>query len=176
MRVAPLAPLLLSCATLGAQNRAPRPAIAVINLRFDGQHANVLGPGDTAVVAAATSKLLETLRGSPVVTLLDSATVAAAVAAAEADGNPCDNPCAVAVARRLGARWLAKGSISNLSGLVWRLGAELFDVTSGQPVIVDSYEIKGDPARMAPLSAHMFAQRVERKVGELVRLRPRRSL
>jgi hypothetical protein len=168
MRVMPLVGLLCGAGALEAQSPASRPAIAVINLRFDGEHANVLGPGDTAVVAAATSKLLETLRGSAVVTLIDSTTVAAAVAAAESGGNPCDNPCAVAVARRLGARWLAKGSISNLSGLVWRLGAELFDVTSGQPVIVDSYEIKGDPARMAPLSAHMFAQRVEKKVGELL--------
>ena len=163
----PLIGLVCGAVALEGQRAAPRPAIAVINLRFDGEHANVLGPGDTAVVAAATSKLLETLRGSPVVTLIDSATVAAAVAVAEADGNPCDNPCAVSVARKLGARWLAKGSVSNLSGLVWRLGAELFDVTSGEPLIVDSYEIKGDPARMAPVGAHMFAQRVEKKVGEL---------
>ncbi len=168
MRVMPLVGLLCGAVALQGQAGGPRPAIAVINLRFDGEHANVLGPGDTAVVVAATSTLLETLRGSQVVALIDSATVAAAVATAEADGNPCDNPCALAVGRRLGARWLAKGSISNLSGLVWRLGAELFDLTTGQPVLVDSYEIKGDPARMAPISAHMFAQRVERKVGELL--------
>src|SRR5438132_889717 len=96
-----------------------------------------------------------------------AATAALRSAAAEADGNPCDNPCAVAVARRLGARWVAKGSISNLSGLVWQLGAELFDVTTGQPVLVDSYEIKGDPARMAPIGAHMFAQRVEKAVASV---------
>src|SRR5207302_1308846 len=143
-------------------------AIAVINLRFDGAHANVLGPADTAIVAAATSKLLATLRVSEVATLVDSATVTAAVALAEADGNPCDNPCAVAVARRLGARWVAKGSISNLSGLVWQLGAELFDVTTGHPVLVDSYEIKGDPARMPPIGAHTFAQRVEKTINSLL--------
>ena len=49
-----LVPLLLSTlvplSLLGAQ--APR--IAVVNLRFDGEHANVLQPGDTAIVAAAT--------------------------------------------------------------------------------------------------------------------------
>jgi len=168
VRVALLASLALWSGTLPAQSAAPRPAIAVINLRFDGEHANVLGPGDTAVVAAATSKLLATLRSSEAVTVVDSATVAAAVAGAEADGNACDNRCAVAVARRLGARWVAKGSISNLSGLVWQFGAELFDVTTGQPVLVDSYEIKGDPARMAPIGAHMFAQRVEKKIGGLL--------
>jgi Protein of unknown function (DUF2380) len=168
VRLAPLAALVLWCATVAAQRAATRPAIAVINLRFDGEHANVLGPGDTAVVAAATSQLLATLRASDAVTVVDSAAVAAAVARAEAGGNACDNPCAVALARGLGARWVAKGSISNLSGLVWQFGAELFDATTGQPVLVDGYEIKGDPARMAPISARMFAQRVERKIISLL--------
>jgi len=150
---------------LGAQSAGPRPAIVVVNLRFDGEHANVLGPGDTAVVAAATSRLLATLRASELVTLVDSSVVAVAVAAAEAGGNPCGNECALAVARRLGARWVAKGTISNLSNLVWLLTAELFDATSGKPVLADSYEIKGDARIMAPAGAHVFAQRVEKTIG-----------
>lgn len=160
-----LVPLLLSTlvplSVLGAQ--APR--IAVVNLRFDGEHANVLQPGDTAIVAAATSKLLATLAASERVVLVDSSAVAAAVAAAEAGGNPCDNACAVSVARQLGARWVAKGTISNLSNLVWLLTAELFDAATGKPVLADSYEIKGDPAHMAPAGAHVFAQRVEKTIG-----------
>jgi TolB-like protein len=159
--------VLLVCpaARIAAQSGdpSPRPAIAVLNLRFDGEHANVLQPGDTAVVAAATSKLLATLAASQHVALVDSAAVAAAVAA-EANGNPCDNACAVAVARRLGARWVAKGTISNLSNLVWLLTAELFDASTGKPVLADSYEIKGDAARMAPAAAHVFAQRVEKTI------------
>ena len=150
---------------LAAQGGAARPAIVVVNLRFDGEHANVLGPGDTAVVAAATSKLLATLRASDLVTLVDSTAVAAAVAGAEAGGNPCGNDCAVAVARQLGARWVAKGTISNLSNLVWLLTAELFDAMTGKPVLADSYEIKGDARRMAPAGAHVFAQRVEKTIG-----------
>ena len=165
MRVASLAPLAFWCAALAAQDGTGRSAVAVINLRFDGQHANVLQPGDTAVVAAATSKLRATLGASDVVTIVDSSVTATAVAAAEADGNPCDNPCAVAVARRLGARWVAKGTISNLSNLVWLLTAELFDAASGKPVLADSYEIKGDASRMAPAGAHVFAQRIEKTIG-----------
>src|SRR2546429_1273131 len=117
VRVAPLVLLPLWYSALAGQNGAARPAVAVINLRFNGQHANVLQPGDTAVVAAATSKMRATLGASDVVTIVDSSVTATAVAAAEADGNPCDNPCAVAVARRLGARWVAQGGIPNLSGL-----------------------------------------------------------
>ena len=164
----PLA-FLLFCAVARAQTGASataRPAIAVLNLRFDGEHANVLQPGDTAIVASATSKLLATLAASDRVTLVDSTAVAAAVGAAESSGNPCDNACAVAVARQVGARWVAKGTISNLSNLVWLLTAELFDATTGKPVLADSYEIKGDAARMAPAAAHVFAQRVEKTIAE----------
>ena len=150
---------------LGAQALDSRPAIVVVNLRFDGEHANVLQASDTAVVAAATSKLLATLRASALVTLVDSSAVAAAVAAAEAGGDPCGNACAVAVARQLGARWVAKGTISNLSNLVWLLTAELLDATTGKPVLADSYEIKGDARIMAPAGAHVFAQRVEKTIG-----------
>ncbi len=150
---------------LSGQTGGARPAIVVVNLRFDGEHANVLQASDTAVVAAATSKLLATLRASALVTLVDSSAVAAAVAAAEAGGDPCGNACAVAVARQLGARWVAKGTISNLSNLVWLLTAELFDATTGKPVLADSYEIKGDSRTMAPAGAHVFAQRVEKTIG-----------
>ena len=169
----PLAFLLISTAAR-AQTSAPapspapspRPAVAVVNLRFDGEHANVLQAGDTAIVAAATSKLLATLAASDRLALVDSTTVATAVAVAEGSGNPCDNACAVAVARKVGARWVAKGTISNLSNLVWLLTAELFDATTGKPVLADSYEIKGDAARMAPAAAHVFAQRVEKTIAE----------
>jgi Protein of unknown function (DUF2380) len=164
----PLA-VLLVCPAVRAQTGAPPPprppAVAVVNLRFDGEHANVLQAGDTAIVAAATSKLLATLAASDRVALVDSTIVATAVDAAEASGNPCDYACAVAVARKVGARWVARGTIANLTGLVWLLRAELFDAASGQPVLDDSYEIKGDPARMAPAAAHAFAERVERTIA-----------
>src|SRR2546427_11780592 len=140
--------------------------MVVLNLRFDGAYANVLEPGDTAVVRAATSRLLATLRAFHGVAVVDSATVAAAVAAAEADGNPCDNACARAVARQLGARWVAKGTVSKTSNLVWILSAQLLDAATGKVVLADGYELKGDAARMAPAGAHVVAQRVERGVAE----------
>ena len=154
-----------SAAGLAAQSGAPRPTVVVLNLRFDDEHANVRQPTDTAVVASATSKLLATLAASEQVMLVDSAAVATAVRAAESDGNPCDNACAISVARGLGARWVAKGTITNLSNLVWILTAELFDVTTGKAVLADSYEIKGDARVMAPAGAHVFAQRVAKTIG-----------
>ena len=154
-----------SAAGLAGQSGAARPTVVVLNLRFDDEHANVRQPTDTAVVASATSKLLATLAASQRVMLVDSVAVATAVRAAESDGNPCDNACAISVARGLGARWVAKGTITNLSNLVWTLTAELFDVTTGKAVLADSYEIKGDARVMAPAGAHVFAQRVEKTIG-----------
>lgn len=163
--IAVILALLITCAAgLAGQSGTPRPAVVVLNLRFDDEHANVRQPTDTAVVASATSKLLATLAASDRVALVDSGTVAARVRAAESDGNPCDNACAIGVARGLGARWVAKGTITNLSNLVWIFTAELFDATTGKPVLADSYEIKGDAARMAPAGAHVFAQRVEKAI------------
>src|SRR6266576_2762993 len=78
------------------------------------------------------------------------------------------NPATTA-ARRLGARWVAKGTISNLSNLVWLLSADLLDVTTGRAVLADSYEIKGEAARMAPGAAHMFAQRIEKTAAGALR-------
>src|SRR2546430_14490367 len=139
--------------------------MVVLNLRFDGAYANVLEPGDTAGVRPAPSRLLATLRAFDGVAVVDSGAVAAAVTAAEADGNPCDNACARAVARRLGARWVAKGTIAKTSNLVWILRADLLDVTSGKAVLADSYELKGDAARMAPAGGPLFAHRGARGVA-----------
>jgi hypothetical protein len=154
--------LSLVVAPLAGQGAAPQPAIAVLNLRFDGEHANVLQPGDTAVAAAATSALRTTLQGSDRLAVVDSARVAAAVAAREADGNPCDNACGLAVARELGAAWVARGRITKTSNLVWVFVAELLDVGGSKAVLRDSYELKGDATRMAPAGARVFAQRIER--------------
>jgi TolB-like protein len=155
----------LAAVPVVAQSPA-RAGLVVLNLRFDGAYANVLEPGDTAVVYAATSRLLATLRAFDGAAVVDSGMVAAAVTAAEADGNPCDNACAQAVARRLGARWVVKGTVLKTSDLVWILRAALVDATTGKLVLADSYELKGDARRMAPAGAHVFAQRVERAVAE----------
>jgi TolB-like protein len=151
-------------APAAAAPRGPAPLVAVLALRFDGEHANVLEPGDTAVARAATAKLLATLAASPAVTVADPGRVAAAVAAAEAGGNRCDARCAVEIGRQVGAQWVVAGTLLKTSNLVWVLLGELLDVASGRTVLADSYELKGDATRMAPAGAHVFAQRVERAV------------
>ena len=172
MRRAPLPLLVFGFVTgLAAQSSGspplspPAPAVAVLALRFDGEHANVLEPGDTAVARAATSALLASLRAAGGIAVTDSGRVAAAVAAEEAGGNDCDHACALRVGRALGARWIVKGRLMKTSNLVWLLAAELSDVATGRPLLADSYEIKGDATRMAPAGAHVFAQRIARAIA-----------
>jgi hypothetical protein len=150
---------------LAAQSGVPDRALAVIDLRFDGAHATVLEPGDTAVVRAATAQLRATLAGVAGVTLIDSTRVAARVAADAADGNRCDNACALRVARALGARWVVLGTLAKTSPLVWVFFVGLVDVATGTPVLVDTYEIKGEAIRMAPAGAAAFARRVAKATG-----------
>ena len=172
MRRAPLPLLVFGFVTgLAAQSSGspplspPAPAVAVLALRFDGEHANVLEPGDTAVARAATSALRATLGAAPGITVTDSARVTTAVAAEEAGGNACDRDCALRVGRALGARWVTKGRLTKTSNIVWLLVAELCDVATGRPLLADSYEIKGDATRMAPAGARVFAQRIERAIA-----------
>jgi len=159
-RYAPLGLLLPLVASPLAAQAPARPAVAVLALRFDGEHANVLEPGDTAVAYTSTAKLRATLGASAGVALTDSAGVAAAVAREETPGNQCDNPCAVAVGRAVHAQWVVKGKVAKTSNLVWVLFGELLDVTTGKEVLADSYELKGDATRMGPAGADVFAQRV----------------
>src|SRR5213078_3107599 len=80
--------------------RATAVALVLLLLLVDTlpPHLGAQGAGPRpAVVVAATSRLLATLRASELVTLVDSSVVAVAVAAAEAGGNPCGNECALAV-------------------------------------------------------------------------------
>ena len=161
-----LVPLALAGPALRAQSSSPRPAIVVLNLRFDGRFANLLEVGDTAVAMAATSRLLETLKASDRLTVVDSSAVARSVALREGDGDdPCDHSCAVAVARELGARFVVKASLIKTSNLVWVLTGQVVDVATDRAVLSDSYELKGDARRMGPAGAHAFAQRVEKAAG-----------
>jgi Protein of unknown function (DUF2380) len=157
--------LLALSGPLGAQSGASDPALAVLDLRFDGEHATVLEAGDTAVARAATQALRATLARLAAVTLIDSSRVAARVMAEEPDGDRCDHACALRVGRTLGARWVLSGTLSKTSTLVWVLIVGLVEVASGNAVLVDTYELKGEATRTVPAGAAAFARRVAKATG-----------
>jgi hypothetical protein len=81
-------------------------------------------------------------------------------------GIPCNVKvsCAREVARRAGAPWVVLAKVSKTSNLIWLLTAQLVRVSSGEIILDDSTELKGDPATMVPVGARNFADRVARTV------------
>ena len=162
--------------TVSAAATAAAPAsggarVAMLNLAFYGKRANSLEPGDPLLADEGTLKVRTQILDSDGVTLLDSATVAAAEASpravAAAQGKPCNvvMACARAVGQELGVPWVVTGKISKTSNLIWIFTGQLINVETGELVMDDEYELKGDAHDMVAAGSRAFARRVVRKVG-----------
>ncbi len=83
-----------------------------------------------------------------------------------AGGQPCNVivRCARSVAREVGARWVVLAKVSKTSNLIWLLTAQLVHVPSGDIILDDSTELKGEPEAMVRAGARIFAERVARTV------------
>lgn len=145
--------------------------VAMLNIALYNDRANLREPTDSAKAILATEKLRDTLSRSAGVKLIDSASVAAAESSPEAlaaAGNrPCNVivACARAVGRQLGAPWVVMGKLSKTSNLIWTFSGQLINVKTGQLVIDDTFELKGNPDEMVPPGMGVFAQRVSKRVS-----------
>ena len=74
--------------------------------------------------------------------------------------------CARQVGRDLGAAWVVMAKVSKTSNLIWLLTGQLIDVGTGEIVMDDSTELKGDPEPMIRAGVRIFAERVARTVKE----------
>jgi hypothetical protein len=54
--------------------------------------------------------------------------------------------------------------VSKTSNLIWLLTGQLIDVATGEIVLDDSTELKGDPEPMIRAGVRIFAERVARAV------------
>jgi hypothetical protein len=178
---ATLVALVATYAQPGAAQSAARTApaaargapvrLAMLELAFYGKRANVLEPGDSVLALEGTTKVREHLRDADGVALVDSATVATAEAAPEvaavAGGKPCNVviACAREVGRHLGVPWVVTGKVSKTSNLIWIFSGQLINVATGELLMDDEYELKGDPHDMVAAGARAFARRVVRKLG-----------
>lgn len=145
--------------------------IAMLNLAFYGKRANSLEPGDPLLADEGTLRVRTQILDSDGVVLLDSATVAAAEASpravAAAQGKACNvvMACVRAVGQELGVPWMVTGKISKTSNLIWIFTGQLINVATGELVMDDEYELKGDAHDMVAAGSRAFARRVVRKVG-----------
>ena len=72
--------------------------------------------------------------------------------------------CARAVGKALGAQWVVMGKVSKTSNLIWLFSGELIKVETGEMLLDDDCELKGDPNVMVPAGVGLFANRINRRV------------
>lgn len=152
-------------------SRAGAVPVAMLNIALYNDRANLREPTDSAKAVLATEKLRDTLAHSPGLDLIDSARVAAAESSPEALAAAANRPCNVivacarAVGRQLGAPWVVMGKLSKTSNLIWTFSGQLINVKTGQLVINDTFELKGNPDEMVPPGMGVFARRVSKRVS-----------
>lgn len=165
-----LAPPLLAQSPPAPGPEPPTARVAVLTAALYNDQANLKEPSDSAQASLATAVLRARLRerlGDQVVSYAAIDSLAASPEAlAVAGGVPCQVrvACAISVAARAGARWVVMTKVSKTSNLIWLLSAQLIRVTTGEIVLDDSTELKGEPAAMVRVGVRGFADRVDRTV------------
>ena len=145
-------------------------AVAVVDVALYTAGANLQEASDTARAVLATSVLRGKLGELLGPALADSAAVARLAHDPRVREVAGDNPCNVIVAcvrgvgRDLGAEWVVMAKVSKTSNLIWLLTGQLVNVASGEIVMDDSTELKGDPEPMVRAGVRIFAERVARTV------------
>lgn len=169
---------LLTPAVLSAQNGSATHSaapVAVLDVALYNAGANVQEVKDTAVASLATLVLRGKLRELLGSALVDSAVVARAAGSDSAraitgGGKPCNVivACARYVGRQTGAGWAVMAKVSKTSNLIWLFTGQLINVRTGELVLDDSTELKGDPEPMVRAGTRIFAERVARAVKQEV--------
>jgi hypothetical protein len=172
-----LVPALLVPAVGAAQQQFRTQAVAPADARvlllpaamYNAQ-ANLMESTDSAKAVVATVTLDSTLGRllGPQVVSGDSA--AAALARSEvmrvAGTQPCNVlvACARAAAKAAGSPWVVMTKVSKTSNLIWLFTGQLIYAPTGEVVLDDSTELKGEPERMVRIGTRIFAERVARAV------------
>jgi hypothetical protein len=136
MRLLFLAALAASSAVAHAQS------VAMLNMALYNDRANVKESTDSVKAVIATEKLRDTLARFPTIQLVDSARVAAAEASPPALSAAAGKPC----------------------NLIWLFSGELINVATGELILDDDCELKGDPETMVPAGVGLFANRINKRV------------
>jgi Protein of unknown function (DUF2380) len=165
---------LFSGAAQGRQDSAAVPpgAVAALDVALYTAGANMQEASDSGRAGLATSVLRVKLAELLGPALADSGAVSRRAHAPEvrelAGDHDCNVivACARAVARDVGAKWVVLAKVSKTSNLIWLLTGQLVNAKTGEIVMDDSTELKGDPDPMIRAGVRIFAERVARTVKE----------
>ena len=147
-------------------------AVAALEVALYTAGANLQEASDTGRAALATSVLRGKLAELLGPALADSAAVARRTSDPRIRQLAGDQACYVivacarAVGRDLDADWVVMAKVSKTSNLIWLLTGQLINVDTGEIVLDDSTELKGDPEPMIRAGVRIFAERVARTVNE----------
>jgi hypothetical protein len=160
-----------SAQTTSARPQEPPSApVAAQPVALYTAQANLQEASDSSKSGLATEVLLGRLTGQLGQQLVPADRVAAVAGSREARGVSGDQPCNVIVAcarlvgTSLGARWAVMAKVSKTSNLIWLFTGQLIRVETGEIVLDDSTELKGDPEQMVRVGTRIFADRVARVV------------
>lgn len=154
-----------------AGDPAPR-SVAVHNVALYTAGANLKEASDSGRSALATAVLRGTLAELLGPALIDSTAVERGAHDPRLRAIAGDQACNVIVAcarqvgRELGATWVVMAKVSKTSNLIWLLTGQLVNVATGEIVMDDTTELKGDPEPMIRAGVRIFAERVARTVKE----------
>lgn len=150
---------------------SPTATVAVLTVAMYNEGANLREASDSSRAELATTVIRDRLTdqlGDQLAPfpLVDSIAELSSSSELTGGGVPCNVvvSCAREVARRVEARWVVLAKVSKTSNLIWLLSSQLVRVSTGEIILDDSTEIKGDPSTMVPVGARNFADRVARTV------------
>src|SRR6185295_15176477 len=171
LATAVLVPRAVAGQTATSQPRElPTAPVAVLPVALYTAQANLQEPSDSSKAALATEVLLPRLQELLGKQLIPADRVTAVAASSEARVRSGNQPCTVIVAcarlvgEKLHAPWVVMAKVSKTSNLIWLFTGQLIRVSTGEIVLDDSTELKGDPEKMVRVGTRIFAERVARTV------------
>ena len=149
---------------------APNAAVVVFPVALYTAQANVQEASDSAQAVLSTEVLtgkLGELLGDQLIAGRKVAAAAAAPRIQATTGKQACNvivACARQVADSLKAPWVVIAKVSKTSNLIWLFTGQLIHVPTGEIILDDTTELKGDTEAMVRAGSRIFAERVARTV------------
>lgn len=148
----------------------PTAPVAVLPVALYTAQANVQELSDSGKSGLATEVLRSRLQELLGTQLIPADSVAAVAASPEAQarsrGQSCSVivACALLVGKSLHAPWVVMAKVSKTSNLIWLFTGQLIQVSTGEILLDDSTELKGEADQMVRVGTRIFAERVARTV------------
>ena len=149
---------------------APAALVVVLPVALYNAQANVQEASDTSQAELSTQVLTAKLQEQLGKQLIAGERVAAAAGSPEALATTGKQQCNVIVScarqvgKALGAPWVVMAKVSKTSNLIWLFTGQLIHVSTGEIILDDTTELKGEPAGMVRAGSRIFAERVARTV------------